>query len=66
MDCSKEESNCNEQDWGNEMFLQKLTMFKDSTNMSEPKKHHQLYQCCDEDLGNAILKWHADVVNLRE
>ena len=38
------------------MFLQKLTMFKDSTNMSEPKKHHQLYQCCDEDLGNAILK----------
>ena len=34
--------------------------------MSESEKRRQLYQCCGEDLGDAILKGHADVVNLSE
>ena len=41
-------------------------MFTDSTEMSESEKRRQLYQCCDEDLGDAIIKGHADVVNLSE
>ena len=55
---------CNEDVWNT--FLQKWTMFKDSTEMSESEKRRQLFQCCDEDLGDAILKGHADVVNLSE
>ena len=43
-------------------FLQKLTMFKDSIEMSESEKLCQLYQCCDKDSGDAILKEHADIV----
>ena len=54
----------NEEVWNT--FLQKWTMFKDSTEMSKSEKRRQLYQCCDEDLGDAILKGHADVVNLSE
>ena len=38
-------------------------MFKDSTEMKESEKRRLLYQCCDEDLGGAILNRHADVVN---
>ena len=41
-------------------------MFKDSTEMTEVEKRRQLYQCHDEDLGDVILKRHADVVNLSE
>ena len=39
-------------------------MFKDSAEMTESEKFCQLYQCCEEDLGYAILKEHEDVVNL--
>ena len=43
-------------------------MFKDSTEMTESEKRRQLYQCCDEDLGDAIIMLfrHAEVVNLSE
>ena len=34
--------------------------------MTEVKKGRQLYQCCEEDLGGAILKEHENVVNLIE
>ena len=34
--------------------------------MTEAEKRRQLYQCCEEYLSNAILKGHADVVNLIE
>ena len=30
--------------------------------MSESEKLCQLYQCCDKDSGDAILKEHADIV----
>ena len=55
---------CNEKVWNG--FLQKWTVFKDSTEMTESMKRRQLYQCCDGDLGDANLKRHADVVNLSE
>ena len=45
---------CNEEVWNT--FLQKWTMFVDITEISESEKLHQLYQCCGEDLGDAILK----------
>ena len=32
--------------------------------MTEAEKRRQLQQCCEENLGEAILKGHADVVNL--
>ena len=41
-------------------------MFKDSTEMSESEKLCQLHQSCDEDLGDSILKGHADIVNISE
>ena len=41
-------------------------LFKDSTEVSESEKCRQLYQCCYEDLGDAILKGHKDIVNLSE
>jgi len=34
--------------------------------MTESEKNFQLYQCCDEDLGDAVQKGHADLVNLSE
>ena len=54
----------NEKVW--KTFLQKWTMFKYSTEMSEWEKLRQLYQCCNEDLGDAILKGHVDIVKFSE
>ena len=34
--------------------------------MAEADKYCQLCQCCEEDLAEAILKRHADVVNYSE
>ena len=48
------------------LFLQKLTMFKDSTEITESEKRRQLYQCCDKYLGDFILRGHTDIVNLSE
>ena len=45
---------------------EKWSMFKNSTEMTESEKRRQLYQCCDEDLGDVILKGHEDIVNLSE
>ena len=44
--------------------MQKWIIFKDSMEITEVEKRRQLYQCCEEDLGYAILKEHEDVVNL--
>ena len=41
-------------------------MFKDSIEMIESEKRCQLYQSCDKDLGDAILKGHTDIVDLSE
>ena len=34
--------------------------------MAEADKYCQLYQCCEEDLAEAILKSYVDVVNYSE
>ena len=46
--------------------MQKWTIFKDSMELTEVEKSRQLYQCCEEDLGDAILRGHGDIVNLNE
>ena len=45
--------------------MQKWVIFKDSMELIELEKSRQLYQCCEEDLGDAILRGHGDVVNLK-
>ena len=37
-------------------------MFKRGTVLSEDEKVQQLFQCCDESLGDAILRGHPDAV----
>ena len=41
-------------------------MFKDNTEVVVLEKLRQLYQCCDENLGDVILKRHASIVNFSE
>ena len=55
---------CSEEGWN--IFRQKWTIFKDSMELTEVEKSRQLYQCCEEDLGDAILRGHEDIVNLNE
>ena len=55
---------CSEEGWN--IFRQKWTIFKDSMELTEVEKSRQLYQCCEEDLGDAILRGHGDIVNLNE
>ena len=43
-------------------FWKKWKIFKDSMEVLESEKLRQLYQCCNEDLGEAILKGHANIV----
>ena len=44
----------NEESWN--IFLQKLNIFKDSIELTGVEKSRQLYQCCEENLGDAILE----------
>ena len=46
--------------------MQKWIIFKDSMELTEVEKSRQLYQCCDKDLGDAILRGNKDMVNLNE
>ena len=46
--------------------MQKWTVFTNSTEMTKAESHCELYQCCEEDLGDVFLKGHADVVNISE
>ena len=61
MDRPRTGRDCYEEAW--KTFVQKWTMVEDSAEMTEAEKRCQLYQCCEEDLAEAILKRHADVVN---
>ena len=45
------------------IFESKWKMFKENTKMSGSEVRHQLYQCCDEELGDAILKGHPNIVD---
>ncbi len=37
-------------------FNKRWTLFKTGTGLSNDEKVHQLFECCDQDLGEAILK----------
>ena len=64
MDCPRIGKDFNEK--GQNIFAQKWTVFTNSTEMTEAESHCELYQCCEEDLGDVFLKGHADVVNISE
>ena len=43
-------------------FSTRWTMFKQSTRLTGAESVQHLFHCCDEDLGDAILKGHPDAV----
>ena len=43
-----------EESWS--MFIQKWTIFKSGSNIPTEQLHHQLFQCCDESLGEDLLR----------
>ena len=47
-------------------FNARWGMFKSSTGLVGPESVQQLFHCCDEDLGNAILQGHPDAVSRDE
>ena len=47
-------------------FNTRWAMFKRSTGLAGAECVQQLFHCCDEELGNAILKGHPDVVSRDE
>ena len=50
-----------EETWN--MFHTKWTMFMQSTDMSTEETVQQLFNCCEEDLGNDILRGHPDCIS---
>ena len=44
-------------------FTARWDMFKKSTQLSNDETVRQLFQCCDEELGNALLKSHRNAVS---
>ena len=47
-------------------FLTRWTMFKRSTGITGAESIEQLFHCCDEDLGDSILKGHPNAVTSTE
>ena len=47
-------------------FETRWTMFKRSTALTGAESVEQLFHCCDEDLGDSILKGHPDAVTSTE
>lgn len=43
-------------------FITRWSMFKRSTALAAAESVQQLFHCCDEDLGDALLKGHPDAV----
>ena len=43
-------------------FVKRWTMFQRSTGLTGAESVEQLFHCCDEDLGDSILKGHPDAV----
>lgn len=54
----------NEEHWNS--FLARWGMFKRSTNLSPHEIIQQLFECCEEELGNNILKCHPTAVTQTE
>ena len=50
-----------EETWNN--FQSQWSMFKDSTNLTLQETVKQLIQCCDEELGDDILRGHPSAIN---
>ena len=44
-------------------FIARWNMFKNGTNLNAEEATQQLFQCCEEDLGNDILKSHPTSVS---
>ena len=53
-----------EETWN--MFIAKWQMFKDGTQLSQSDTVRQLFQCCDDELGDAIIKGHSAAINSSE
>ena len=45
------------------IFIFKWEMFKEGTSLTVKETMHQLFQCCDEDLSEDILRWHKETTN---
>ena len=52
---------CNEVSWN--AFQTRWTLFKRGSDLTPDEKIQHLFQCCDEDLGNDILKGHPQAVS---
>ena len=57
-------SGSSEETWNT--FSTRWSMFKRSTGLSNTESLEQLFHCCDEDLGDAILKGHPNAVTSTE
>ena len=44
-------------------FSTRWSLFKRGTHLSPPETVQHLFQCCDDDLGDSILKGHPSAVN---
>ena len=53
-----------EESWNT--FIAKWTMFKEGTDLSPRDVVRQLFQCCDDELGEAIIKGHSSSINSSE
>ena len=52
-------SGSSEETWNS--FLARWSMFKRGTTLTADETAQQLFQCCDEHLGNAILRTDPDI-----
>ena len=47
-------------------FTTRWNMFKEGTDINIQETKNQLFQCCDEDLGDDILKGHPNIIESSE
>ena len=64
IDRPKISAGSSEETWNT--FITRWAMFKRSTGMAGADTVQQLFHCCDEDLGDSILKGHPDAINQDE
>ena len=64
IDRPKISAGSSEETWST--FNARWAMFKRSTGLVGAESVQQLFHCCDEDLGDAILKGHPDAVSIDE
>ena len=64
IDRPKISAGSSEETWST--FNTRWAMFKRSTGLVGAESVQQLFHCCDEDLGDAILKGHPDAVSSDE